>query len=257
MEVLAILQARMSSSRLPGKVLKPILGKPMIWHQWQRIQRAKHIDKFVLATSKDESDDILAQFFLDQGADVFRGNLNDVLSRYYYCALQYSPQHVVRLTADCPVADPALIDEVVLTHLTEKNDYTSIGGSTYPLGLSAEICRFEVLQCAYQQALLSSQREHVTLYIYQHSHQFKVQKIKNETDLSHLRLTVDHPEDFELITRIYEALYSNNKNFNTEDILNLLEKNPDWALMNVHIPADEGLEKSLKHDNIFSRIIEA
>src|SRR3990167_3601927 len=180
MEVLAIIQARMSSSRLPGKVLKPILGKPMIWHQWQRIQKTKHLDKLVLATSNDKSDDILARFFLSQGENVFRGSLNDVLSRYYHCALQYSPKHVVRLTADCPVIDPALIDKVVLTHLTEKNDYTSIGGSTYPLGLSAEVCRFEALQLAYQQATLSSQREHVTLYIYQHLHQFKVQKIKNE-----------------------------------------------------------------------------
>ena len=109
MEVLAIIQARMSSSRLPGKVLKPILGKPMIWHQWQRIKRAKKITKFVLATSHDRSDDRLAHYFLDMGIDVFRGSLNDVLSRYYHCALNYYPKHVVRLTADCPVPHPELI----------------------------------------------------------------------------------------------------------------------------------------------------
>ena|SRR3990167_3778446 len=253
MKVLAILQARMSSSRLPGKVMKPLLGKPMIWHQWQRIQRAKHINQLVLATSIDESDNLLADFFLDQGIDVFRGSLNDVLSRYYHCALQYRPEHIVRLTADCPVADPTLIDEIILTHLNEKNDYTSTDGLTHPLGLSAEICRFEVLESAYQQALLNSEREHVTLYIYQNSHQFKVKKIKNEINLSRFRWTVDHPEDFELITRIYEALYPQNINFETKDILNLLEKNPDWVLLNAHIPANEGLEKSLKRDRISTK----
>ena len=224
----------------------------MIWHQWQRIKRAKKITKFVLATSHDKSDDRLAHYFLDMGIDVFRGSLNDVLSRYYHCALNYYPKHVVRLTADCPVADPELIDEVVVTHISEDNDYTSIGGLTYPLGLSAEIFRFEALESAYRQALLSSQREHVTLYLYQNSHQFKVKQIKNKIVMPYFRLTVDHPEDFELITRIYETLYPKNKHFNTEDIVDLLAKHPDWALLNAHISADEGLEKSLKHDNIFS-----
>src|SRR3990167_911257 len=177
MEVVAILQARMSSSSLPGKALESILGKPMIWHQWQRIRRATKIDKFVLATSTDSSDDILAEFFLNQGEEVFRGSLDDVLGRYYHCALQHSPKHIVRLTADCPLADPTLIDKVVQQHLIEQNDYTSIGGPTFPVGLSAEICRFEILQTAFKEAKFSSQREHVTLYIYQNPHKFKVQKI--------------------------------------------------------------------------------
>src|SRR5215469_17954868 len=152
--ILSILQARMSSSRLPGKVLKPILGQPMILHQVARIRSAKRIGRLVVATSTDPSDDWLFQVCLDHGVECRRGSLEDVLDRFFRVALHYAPAHVVRLTADCPLADPEVLDATIEFHLENGFDYTSnaLDNPTFPHGLDAEVVRMESLERAWREA---------------------------------------------------------------------------------------------------------
>lgn len=244
-KIIAITQARMSSTRCPGKVLQPILGYPMAWHQWQRMKRATSIDMSILATSTDSSDDVLADYFKAQNAQVFRGSLNNVLNRYYDCAKQQQASHIIRLTADCPLIDPVLIDNTVALHLKNNNDYTA--NSLFPVGMSVEIVRFSALEKAYYAAKLSSQREHVTLFIYQHPELFKLGAYRNDKDLSHLRWTVDYPEDFAFVSQIYQRLYPKNSNFSMDDILCLLEKHPELVRINQHM-LHNGLINSLNKD---------
>lgn len=244
--IICITQARMSSTRCPGKVLKPILGTPMAWHQWQRSKRAQSIDQHVLATSIDASDDPLANFFNQRNELVFRGSLDNVLSRYYECATLYKATHVVRLTADCPFTDPVIIDKTVEYHLKNDNDHTST--HLFPVGISVEVCSFKALESAYFNARLRSEREHVTLHIYQHPELFKLGKYSNSEDLSHLRWTVDYPEDFEFATQIYQRLYPQNPNFSMQDVLHLLKINPELIDINKHMKHNEGLLKSLNED---------
>lgn len=247
--ILCIMQARVSSSRLPGKVLKPILGKPMIVHELERLKRSKRIDKIVLATSQEQSDDALANIVAKSGIDVYRGSLDDVLDRYYQCAKQYQPEHVVRITGDCPVIDWHLVDASIEKHLTENNDYTR-ATEGFPDGLDTEVFQFSALESAWQNARLLSEREHVTLYIKNHPEQFKLGQLDCEQDLNSMRWTVDEPQDFEFIRQVYESLYLANADFAMEDILQLLEKKPEMRLINQGIQRNAGLLKSLREDKV-------
>jgi spore coat polysaccharide biosynthesis protein SpsF len=244
--ILAVLQARVSSTRLPGKVLKPILGVPMIIRQIERVKRAKLIDKLVIATSIDKSDDQLADLCRDYQLDCFRGSLDDVLDRFYQAALKYNPEQVVRLTGDCPLTDPEVIDKVIELHLKGNYDYTSnVFELSYPDGLDVEVVRFVCLERAWKEAKLMSQREHVTIFIHQQPQLFKIGCVKNQKDLSNLRWTVDEPEDLILITRIYEHFYKTNSKFATDDILQFIDKNPLLQNINQKYERNEGLKKSL------------
>ncbi len=245
--ILCIVQARSSSSRLPGKVLKPILGKPMILHELERLRRSKRIDKIVLATSQDDSDNILARIVAESGVEVHRGSLDDVLDRYYQCAKPYQPDHVVRITGDCPVIDWRIVDEVIEKHLEEGNDYTSLS-EEYPDGLDTEVVRFLALEQAWKEARLLSEREHVTLYIRNHAKEFQCGKMTCPQNLNQMRWTVDEPQDFEFIWQVYEELYSSNEDFAMQEILRLLEKRPELLAVNQGIQRNEGLLKSLKKD---------
>jgi spore coat polysaccharide biosynthesis protein SpsF len=247
--VVVILQARMSSSRLPGKVLKLILGEPMLLRQVERIMRARHVDALVIATSNDPSDDAIEEICFNKGLRCFRGSLDDVLDRFYYAAASISTEHVVRLTGDCPLADPQLIDKVISFHLQGGHDYTSNTiEPTYPDGLDVEVLRFSCLKEAWEEASLPSQREHVTPFIYQQPLRYKIGNHKNKVDLSSLRWTVDEPLDFELITQIYEALYPINPEFTTNDILSFLDQHSELKTLNTHFERNEGFLKSLKKD---------
>lgn len=245
--ILCIVQARISSSRLPGKVLKPILGKPMILHELERLKHSKCIDKIVLATSQDESDKALADVVVANGIDVYRGSLEDVLDRYYQCARQYQPDHVVRITGDCPVIDWRIVDAAIGEHLKEENAYTNTT-EQFPDGMDTEIVRFSVLKQAWEQARLSSEREHVTLYIRNHENEFQCGRISCPQDFSHMRWTVDERQDYEFIRQVYEALYPINKDFSMQDILRLLESRPELLAINQGIQRNEGLLKSLRED---------
>lgn len=247
--ILAILQARVSSTRLPGKVMKPVMGEPMLFRQIERVRRATRIDRLIVATSTDPSDDPIETMCRDKGVACYRGSLDDVLDRFYQTAKGFAPDHVVRLTGDCPLADPRLIDRLISFYLEGDYDYVSSAiEPTFPDGLDAEIFRFSCLERVWKGAALPSQREHVTLSIYQQPELFRIGSYRNEVDLSHLRWTVDEPADFDLVTEIYETLYPANPDFTTEDILELLEKRPLLATMNTCYERNEGLKKSLAED---------
>jgi spore coat polysaccharide biosynthesis protein SpsF len=247
MIALGILQARTSSSRLPGKVLKPILGRPMLLHQLDRVRRARSLDTLVVATSTDPSDDSIEALCRSAGVICFRGSLDDVLDRFYQVALAYHPRVVVRLTGDCPLTDPDLIDRVVEFFGSGAFDIAGTA-ETFPDGLDVEVVRFEILEHAWRHATRRSDREHVTLFVHRQPERFRIGRYPSDTDLSHMRWTVDEPEDFELIQRIYETLYPRNPAFTTRDILDLLAEQPDLLELNRGIRRNEGLERSLAAD---------
>ena len=248
--ILAILQARMSSSRLPRKVLKPILGKPMLAHQIERVLGSKLIDKLVVATSTDAMDDPIGSLCRQMDVDCYRGSLDNVLDRFYQCAKQFEPDTVVRLTGDCPLADPEIIDHTISYFLKNGFDYASNCGkeTTFPDGLDLEVFIFEALETSWNKARLPSEKEHVTPYINQHPEIFNLGFYKGVEDLSALRWTVDEPRDFEFVTRVYEILYPEFPSFCTQDILDLLKKNPEIMKINAGIERNEGLKKSFKQD---------
>lgn len=245
---LAILQARMSSTRLPGKVLKPILGRPMILHQIDRVKRIKGIDRLIIATTDDPSDDGLADLCRDQGIPFFRGDLNDVLKRYYDAAKTAQPDHVTRLTGDCPLLDPDVADQVIDFYHAGGYDYaTNAVEPTYPDGLDIEIFRFDCLEQDYLHAQLQSEREHVTPWIRKQPG-YKIGHFKGPQNWSNLRWTVDEPRDFELVEMIYNHLYPANPNFTYQDVLTFLEERPELKTWNTMHERNEGLKKSEDQD---------
>lgn len=249
MKVIAVLQARMSSSRLPHKVLLPLQGKPMLLQQINRIQTSKLIDILVIATSIEPEDDAIEKLCLDNGIHCFRGSLDDVLDRFHHCSKIYKGEHIVRLTGDCPVIDSGVIDQVIGHHLESGADYTSnTNPPSYPDGLDVEVIKKEALSEAWRKAKLPSQREHVTPFIRDSGH-FKLENLLGVEDLSNLRWTVDEQEDFELITYIYDKLYPSNPNFHYQDILALLNTDKDKFNVNAHISRNEGLVKSVNQDS--------
>lgn len=250
--ILAILQARVSSTRLPGKVLKNIISKPMLLRQIERIRRAKLIDKLIVATSLDLTDNPIETLCKENDIAFYRGSLNDVLDRFYQTAKPFNADHIVRLTGDCPLIDPQLIDAVISFHIKGGYDYSSNNFEcTFPDGLDTEVFKYKCLEQAWKEAVLPSQREHVTPFIYQQPDRFKIGNFKNTVDLSGLRWTVDEPADFELISIIYNSLYSKNPKFTTNDILAFLDSHPDLKSMNTHHERNEGMKKSFDKDAIF------
>lgn len=251
---LAILQARMSSTRLPNKVLKEVSGIPLLKYECERILQSQKIDKLIIATSIDKSDDAIESFAKENNIEVFRGSLDDVLLRYYECAKGFKEEHgieslsIVRVTGDCPIIDSQVIDQVIEYFEANNCDYTSNTlVPTYPDGMDVEICTFEALEIAYNEATFKSDREHVTLFI-KNDDSFKKLNYVSKHDFSHLRMTVDEENDFELIKIILENLYKNNPNFSYLDAISFMTKNPNTLFINSNITRDEGLAKSLKED---------
>ena len=245
----AILQARMSSNRLPNKVLLPIAGVPMLQRQIQRIQRAKQIERLTIATSRETSDDPIEALCKKLRINCYRGSLNDVLDRMYQAALQTSSSHVVRLTGDCPLVDPVLIDVHITRHLNNNNDYTSNTlEPTFPDGLDIEVIRFETLQLAWRESTTPSQREHVTPFIYGDPTRFQLENILSEKALNHLRWTVDEPEDLKFVRSVYDELHESNPNFTTTDVLNLLAAQPHLTKLNSHHTRNQGYLDSLAQE---------
>ena len=247
--MLAILQARCSSSRLPGKVLKPILGEPMLSRHIERLRRARRIDRLVVATSEEASDNPLADLCRRLGVDCFRGSLHDVLDRFYRAAAPYRPEHLLRLTGDCPLADPDVIDATVDFHLAGDYDYsTNALQPTFPDGLDVEVFRFSCLADAWREATLTSEREHVTPFIHRRPERYRIGHYKQAQDLSWLRWTVDQPEDFAMVEAVYNALYPGKADFTTTDVLSFLAEHPEVANLNADITRNEGYLLSLAKD---------
>jgi spore coat polysaccharide biosynthesis protein SpsF len=247
--ILGILQARASSRRLPGKVLKPLLGRPMLERQIERLGRARRLDRLTVATSTDTSDDAIAELCARIGIDCFRGSLGDVLDRFYRAALAAKPDMVVRLTGDCPLTDPAVIDALIDLHRAGSFDYSSNAQvRTYPDGLDAEIMQLATLETAWREATLPSEREHVTPFIHRRPERFRLGSLTQTPDRSHLRWVVDDPQDFVFVTAIYEALYPPNPAFTSADILDLLARRPDIAALMGGAATNEGYARSLAAD---------
>ena len=215
----AILQARMSSTRLPGKVMRPLVGRPMIERQLERLRRSTGL-RLVVATSTDASDDPLAKHLRDIGVDVFRGSLHDVLDRYVGAARTFGVEGaLIRLTADCPLADPGVIDDCVRLRAELGVDYASNGRRrTYPRGLDVEVFTLEALLTAGREAVDPYDREHVTPFLYRHPERFTQGELVQARDESHLRWTVDTPDDFAFVERVYDALYPGKPDFTSDDI---------------------------------------
>jgi len=249
--ILAIIQARMSSTRLPGKVLAPIGNRPLLWHVLNRLSFVPSIDQAVVATSVEPADDRIADFCLENRFEYFRGSESDVLDRFYHTTKHYSADVVVRITADCPLIDPEIVDKVISIQLGGAWDYTSNTiDRTFPDGLDVEAFTFEALKKAWYEATLMSEREHVTPYIWKNRKLFKVCQFTQKKNLSDMRWTVDEPEDLELVRRIYELLYNDRSIFMMQDILGLLQQHPDIAKTNRGFICNEGYCQSLREDRI-------
>ena len=249
MNIVAILQARVSSTRLPNKVLKPLLGKPMLQRQIERIKRSTTINNIVVATSIESDDDAIFNLCNNLKVNCFRGSLGNVLDRYYNAAIKYNADHIVRLTADCPLIDPQIIDQVIAMHLNNKTDYCSnCNPPTFPDGLDVEVFTQEALSISWHKAKKPSEKEHVTQFIRNNDGLFKKENYQQSPNLSHLRWTVDEPSDFDFVTQIYQYLYPQKADFSTQDILKLLKEKPELIKINSMFNRDEGLLKSLAED---------
>lgn len=225
----ALIQARMTSTRLPGKVLMPILGMPSIVFMVRRVQQSTRLDEIVVATSDDPSDDALAEVLAHHGVACFRGSLDDVLDRLHGAASHYGADRVVRLTGDCPLMDADLIDNALAILATGTADYVSnVDPPTYPDGLDVEAFTFEALHRAWQEAALPVEREHVTPYIRTHKNLFRNVCWSGLSDLSGLRWTVDHPDDLEYVRALLErAQATSPTTFDRYDLYRICERMRD------------------------------
>jgi spore coat polysaccharide biosynthesis protein SpsF len=236
MNTVAIVQARMGSTRLPGKILKKINNKVILDYVIDRLRFCKKLDNIVLATTTAKNDDILEQYSVDKKIDYFRGSEEDVLSRYYHAANIYKADIIVRITSDCPFIDPEIVDMVIKKHIGGNFDYTANTiKRTYPRGLDVEVFNFDVLESDFKNANEKHQREHVTPYIKEHPEKFKLKNIEAKDKLKRpdIRITIDTIEDYELIKKIIQNF--NNLNFKAKEIIDFLDKNPDLLEINKNI----------------------
>ncbi|MDD5751484.1 MAG: glycosyltransferase family protein [Candidatus Peribacteraceae bacterium] len=247
MKTAAIIQGRMTSSRLPGKVLADVAGMPLLGHVIRRTLAADIFDTVLVATSTDPADDPIERFCRGQGIGCFRGSLENVLERYYQAALSVDAERITRLTADCPLLDPAVIRTVVQAFDPARYDYVSNAlQRTYPDGLDTEVFSMAALTKARNEATLPSEQEHVTPYIHKHPHLFRIGHVTQEKNLSALRWTVDEPRDLAFVRTVFEKLGSGI--FGQKEVLALLETDPSLQKMNEGIACNEGYRKSLRED---------
>lgn len=245
--ITAIIQARMGSTRFPGKIFLPLGDTTVLGSTVRQVGEARRIGGIVVATSDDVSDDATAKHATELGAKVFRGSLHDVLDRYYRAARSVGAEHICRITADCPLIDPAVIDRAAAAYDSEKPDYLSTGreATTFPDGLDTEIFSFAALERAWKGATLRSEREHVTPYMWKHPALFKLAEIRNDRDLSDVRLTIDAPADYEVLQRIVAEV----RPLRMGAMVEYLTAHPDIARVNGSIVRDEGYAKSLREDH--------
>lgn len=241
MRTIAIIQARMGSSRLSGKVLKPILGKPMLWHIVERVRATPSISEVIVATPDSSDNEILRRFCTENEIACFAGSELDVLDRFYRAAQVMKGDPVLRITGDCPLADPQLIEKVIQMQQAGAYDHVGVAAGAgaqrinrgrFPDGMDAECIAFTALERAWRESTDSRDREHVTRYIWNNQQMFRCDSVTSDRTYPSLRLTVDHPEDFELVTRIYESLYDERRHFLLEDVMRFLDNNPGLLELN-------------------------
>jgi spore coat polysaccharide biosynthesis protein SpsF len=234
--IVAIIQARMRSSRLPGKTLMEIAGRPMLEWVIRRVKRSIQIDLVMVATTTDPSDDPIEVLCKKLETPVFRGSMNDVLDRYYQAAMQLQADIIVRITSDCPLIDPGLIDETIEVLIEKKADFACNRlpppmKRTYPIGLDVEVVRFDALERAWQEANKNNEREHVMPYIYEEPGRFKVVKIDHAVDYGSMRWTVDTREDLEFVRQIF-AHTKGRDDFSWLDVLDIVKSQPELSNIN-------------------------
>ncbi len=242
MKVIAVIQARWGSTRLPGKVLKDIEGKTMLARVVERVQKAKRIDELTVATSMNGKDDGIVEECRRLGAGVFRGSETDVLDRFYQAVQSRSEDAVVRITADCPLIDPEVINQVIGAFLKEKPDYASNTlVRTFPRGLDTEVVATQALTRAWREASFPYHRAHVTPYFYENPHLFRLLSVTAEGNHSHYRWTVDTQADLDFVRAVYVRL-KKNENFGWQEVLQLLAAEPLLTAINDHV-AQKALEE--------------
>jgi glutamate-1-semialdehyde 2,1-aminomutase len=240
-KTVAIVQARMGATRFPNKVMREICGTPMIGLLLQRVAQAKSIDQIVVATSVDPRNEPLAAYVRARGFEVYQGSENDVLDRYYQAARLVGADVVVRITGDCPLIDPAVIDEVVARFRDSGADYASnVAPPTFPDGLDTEVFRFQALATAHERARDSRQREHVTSYL-RDSKEFRTAAVTHSEDRSALRWTVDEPSDLEVVTKVFEHFHPR-LDFSWLEVLELQAARPEWFASNQHLVRNAGTD---------------
>lgn len=241
MSCIAIVQARMDSTRLPGKVMMSLCGRPALWHVVQRALSARGVDGVVVATTQSESDDVIRDFCAGEGIDVFSGSEDDVLDRYYRAAKEFTADPVVRVTADCPLLDPTVVERLILLYSSGGYDYARVAAGTaaqvagvpgYPDGLDAECFSFAALELAWLEASSPDDREHVTPFLWRNRERLECGLLEAPTDLSGLRWTVDYAEDFELVSHVFEALLQEGLAFGYQDVLRFLSDNRELGMVN-------------------------
>ncbi|MHB1328390.1 MAG: cytidylyltransferase domain-containing protein [Gemmatimonadales bacterium] len=238
MKTVITVEARMRSTRLPGKVLRPILSQPMLALMIERLRRVRLADEIVVATTVHEADEPIVALAEALGVGCYRGSEDDVLSRVLGAATEAGAELVVETTADCPLIDPGVIDQVIQTFITNDVDYcANVLSPTYPRGMDVQVFPTAVLADVAAQTNDPDDREHVSLYIYQHPDQYRLLNVASGLDpaVASLRLTVDTPEDYELVSRIYQELYPIERRFTLHDILALLARYPEMHTINNHV----------------------
>lgn len=247
-----IIQARLGSTRFPKKIIKLIQQKPIIWHVINRLKTIPKIDKIVLATTIKKEDSVLIKIAKQNNIDYFQGKTNNVLNRYYECAKKFDADVIIRITSDCPLIDPKLIQKMLNFYLNHNCDYLSNTlKPTFPDGLDVEIFSFETLKKAHKLSNLKSELEHVTPYIKKNPKKFQLFNYENKTDLSNIRLTVDETKDLILIRYIFKKLKPKII-FSLDEILKVISNEPKLLQINQHIQRDYGYLKSLKNDTKIS-----
>lgn len=225
-----IVQARMGSTRFPGKILKKVMGRPILEYQIERLKKVRNADDVVIATTVNKNDQLVVDLCRQLECSFIKGSEDDVLSRYLEAAIECDAKFIVRINADCPLIDPNVVERVIKHYHSNilKYDYVSnILKPSYPVGLHTEIFSLSTLKQAHKNAVDPVEREHVTPYIYRNPHMFKIGSVALDVDLSHYRWTIDYPEDFDLLRKIIEGLYPLKSDFDMYDILDYLEAHPE------------------------------
>jgi|SaaInlStandDraft_2_1057019.scaffolds.fasta_scaffold20927_3 spore coat polysaccharide biosynthesis protein SpsF len=247
-KITVMIQARTGSTRLPRKALKEIEGKLIIWHMINRAKKIKSVQQIIIITTKKKEDEIFLKIAQENGVFGFQGSEKDLLDRHYSCAKKFNADPIIRITSDCPLIDPCLVEKMLQVFLKKNYDYvTNREPPTYPDGLDTEIFSFSALKKADKFSKMSSEREHVNPYIVKNPKKFKIFNYENKKDLSHLRWTVDEKQDLKFVRQIYSRMKPKTL-FSTNAILKILAKEPDLQKINQGINRNEGYAKSIKND---------
>jgi spore coat polysaccharide biosynthesis protein SpsF len=238
MKTAIIVQARMTSTRLPGKVLKEVLGKPLLEYQVERLRQVGNADEIVIATTVNDSDEPIVALAHRLGVHVVRGSEHNVLSRYHDAATAIGADVVVRVTSDCPLIDPDVVEAVIADFVARHGECDFMATDlerSYPIGMDVEVFSFAALHDAFTEAVAEEELEHVTPFIYRRPGRYRLANHRGPDGIAHHRWTVDTPDDFVLVAHIFEALYPSNPHFRLADIVDLLARHPDWAAINAHV----------------------